>query len=233
MVRREPLLAWPGYPSPAVADNIVAEMVAGERFIAGPLAWTSPAIAPLYPRAVTVRRQKATAAFCTDRALYSVAYTNNAIEGVARTGFDQIASFKWQRAVRARLRQVLPGCRHETVVLLHFTTSGDAHTWESRYNEAEDFARALQHAIGAFSSGSSVSMGDELVKLAELRSTGVLSADEWDRAKNLWLGKPAHHRADSITILSQLYDLHLKGALSEGEFNNKKWEILAKDSVRN
>ncbi|HEY1117314.1 MAG TPA: SHOCT domain-containing protein, partial [Acidimicrobiales bacterium] len=69
-------------------------------------------------------------------------------------------------------------------------------------------------------------MADGLTRLADLKDRGLLSDDEWQRAKALYLGKAPDHRAGDAQLLDDLYDLHLAGGLSESEFNAKKWEIL-------
>ena len=76
--------------------------------------------------------------------------------------------------------------------------------------------------------GTSRQVADELSKLAELAQNGLLSADEWERAKELYLGKPPDRRAADTRLLRELHDLHGNGVLSESEFNTKKWEILSR-----
>ena len=72
------------------------------------------------------------------------------------------------------------------------------------------------------------SVAEELQKLAELARLGVLSQQDWERAKQLYLGKPVNKREEAIKNLSQLYQLHKAGALSASEFNMKKWDILSR-----
>ncbi len=66
-----------------------------------------------------------------------------------------------------------------------------------------------------------------LATLAELAQRGLLDAQEWERAKDLLLGKPEDRQAADARQLGLLHDLYRRGGLSESEFNAKKWEILS------
>ena len=74
----------------------------------------------------------------------------------------------------------------------------------------------------------STSVADELGKLAALRDAGIISSDDWERAKDLYLGKRPDERAEVIEQLKKLYDLRRDGVLSEAEFNIKKWDMLSR-----
>ncbi len=71
---------------------------------------------------------------------------------------------------------------------------------------------------------------DDLERLATLARDGLLTDEEWTRAKELFLGKRPDARELALGHLKQVYSLYREGALSEGEFNGKKWEILARES---
>lgn len=71
-------------------------------------------------------------------------------------------------------------------------------------------------------------VADALSKLAALAKDGLLSPDEWEQAKDLYLGKPESRRDADVRLLRELNDLHDNGVLSESEFNTKKWEILSR-----
>jgi hypothetical protein len=75
---------------------------------------------------------------------------------------------------------------------------------------------------------SDADVADELTKLAELTQRGLLSSEEWERAKQLYLGKPVDQREADTRLLRELNDLFRNGVLSESEFNDKKWEILSR-----
>jgi len=79
--------------------------------------------------------------------------------------------------------------------------------------------RLKDGAIGA------TSLADELARLAELRDQGIIDAGDWNRAKNLYLGKTESERDRAVRELRQLH-----GVLSASEFNMKKWDILSRTS---
>lgn len=85
--------------------------------------------------------------------------------------------------------------------------------------------RALTYNINA--ARSPVSTADELGRLSQLRAEGAISDVDWERAKDLYLGKRPDARQAMIEQLRGLHDLHSRGALSESEFNMKKWDVLS------
>ena len=85
-------------------------------------------------------------------------------------------------------------------------------------------ANTIRQARGA----SEADVASALSKLAALSKDGLLSPDEWERAKELYLGKPESRREADARLLRELNDLHDNGVLSEYEFNTKKWEILSR-----
>lgn len=78
--------------------------------------------------------------------------------------------------------------------------------------------------------GSTGSVADELAKLADLRTQGVIDAGDWERAKDLYLGKTEDARQRAARELRQVHELHQSGVLSASEFNMKKWDILARSN---
>jgi hypothetical protein len=56
----------------------------------------------------------------------------------------------------------------------------------------------------------------------------MLDAADFDRAKGLLLGKPAPQVQDDIRLLENLHALWKQGALTQSEFNMKKWDILSR-----
>ena len=77
-------------------------------------------------------------------------------------------------------------------------------------------------------SGSTPLLADEFKKLADLKSMNILTEDEFQRAKALFLGKPPDKREEALVILKNLHSLYKSGVLSESEFNMKKWDILSR-----
>ena len=72
-----------------------------------------------------------------------------------------------------------------------------------------------------------VSLANELTALATLHREGILSAEELARLKQRLTGAPSGVQ-DLIQLLRGLKALEREGVLSEGEFNLKKWDLLAK-----
>jgi hypothetical protein len=116
-------------------------------------------------------------------------------------------------------------------------TSGDESQFKPNklpfedYGELDDFersARALVTGAKGTNSSQPESIAEELAKLAELRDQGVIDSDDWDRAKDLYLGKTEDERDRAARELRQIHDLCRSGVLSESEFNMKKWEILSR-----
>jgi hypothetical protein len=73
----------------------------------------------------------------------------------------------------------------------------------------------------------STSAAQEIEKLGQLFLQGVLTAEEFERGKTMFLGAPPDKAASAVDLLQNLNSLKVKGVLSESEFNMKKWEILS------
>lgn len=59
-------------------------------------------------------------------------------------------------------------------------------------------------------------------------SEGVYETDdEWLKANRMTYQGPVNKKVEAIYLLRQLHDLYRRGALSEAEFNMKKWELLS------
>jgi hypothetical protein len=71
------------------------------------------------------------------------------------------------------------------------------------------------------------SVAKEIEKLGQLLAAGVITEEEFERGKALYLGAPPDKAAAAIELLQNLDALRKKGVLSESEFNTKKWEILS------
>ena len=67
----------------------------------------------------------------------------------------------------------------------------------------------------------------QVEKLGQLFLKGMITAEEFERGKALFLGSPPDVAKKTMETLDDLYRLQQKGALSEGEYNIKKWDLLA------
>lgn len=99
-------------------------------------------------------------------------------------------------------------------------------TVEQRLRTAHAAAKTLVERLeGAV---PAIAVADELEKLARLVQEGALSPEEWKRAKSLILGQPKDKKDDAIKRVAKLYRAYQTGALSQSEFNDTKWDILAR-----
>jgi hypothetical protein len=71
------------------------------------------------------------------------------------------------------------------------------------------------------------SVAQEIERLGQLLAAGVITEEEFERGKTLYLGAPPDKAAAAIELLQNLDTLRKRGVLSESEFNTKKWEILS------
>ena len=116
-------------------------------------------------------------------------------------------------------------------VLVQLSSGDTFHIRARSEHQAAEIRAAVESAIVAQSfQGSGRSVADELVKLSSLRDAGVLTEQDWERAKVLYLGKHADARSAAIEHLRKLHDLYRAGVLSESEFNMKKWDVLSRGS---
>jgi hypothetical protein len=107
-----------------------------------------------------------------------------------------------------------------------FATYHGTVTAKERVEIEDEATKKLLRSIEPIPASSSITL--ELEKLAGLVKTGAITTDEWQRAKNLYLGQPKVTREDSLGRIQKLHDLCRSGALSESEFNMVKWDILSK-----
>ncbi len=70
-------------------------------------------------------------------------------------------------------------------------------------------------------------IAQEIEKLGQLFLKGVITSEEFERGKTLFLGAPPDKAASAVELLQNLNVLKDKGVLSQSEFNMKKWEILS------
>jgi hypothetical protein len=110
---------------------------------------------------------------------------------------------------------------------LHWGTQREL--WASSFDTAEAVARALEDVLARKTSVlQSGGVAEEIERLSALASDGVITPEEFERGKQLFLGSPPDKAQETIRLLQQLHDLHRSGVLSESEFNLKKWDLLAR-----
>lgn len=111
-----------------------------------------------------------------------------------------------------------------------FATYHGTVTAKERIEIGDDVTKKLLHSLEPILASGSIAI--ELEKLATLVQTGAITTDEWQRAKNLYLGQPeGKKREHALKRIRELYDLQQSGAVSESEFNAVKWDILSRGVV--
>lgn len=70
-------------------------------------------------------------------------------------------------------------------------------------------------------------IAEQIEELGKLFLAGVITAEEFERGKRLFLGAPVDKAASAVELLTNLHRMKTQGVLSESEFNAKKWEILS------
>jgi len=96
-----------------------------------------------------------------------------------------------------------------------------------KFKELQVFVSKLQDYLAKFKQ-SEKGIGYELEQLSKLAKEGLITQEEWERAKELFLGNQKSKQEELIKQLQSLFELYKKGVLSESEFNTKKWEVLSK-----
>jgi hypothetical protein len=157
----------------------------------------------------------------TDKNLWSLPYT------VPLSG---PLSLKWTGASSSFDLEKI-GSVEATGMGLEFEVDGIRHAWlfsPGAQPGGEDLVHALRAGVSRPQQVTSVSVTEELTGLARLHHDGVLSDQEWERAKEMFIGAQKSEQDDAVRLLGDLNSLYRGGALSEGEFNMKKWDILSK-----
>ena len=108
--------------------------------------------------------------------------------------------------------------------------SGDENQFFSIFENMKTVGKNYQEVkSGGLLAAKASSAANALEKLVPLLEEGIISQEEFDRAKGGFLGSSTEVQETSINQLRQLYSLRNDGVLTEGEFNMKKWDILSKN----
>ncbi|MDQ1308669.1 MAG: hypothetical protein QG671_4504 [Actinomycetota bacterium] len=113
-----------------------------------------------------------------------------------------------------------------------FAFSGDDGHADESFNahpeDAEPFIDAFTSAMTRISAVRAVpDVAEQLQALHSLFSEGVLTAEEFQRAKELFIGCPADAELKAERSLRNLKQLLDAGILTESEFRSKKWQVLS------
>ena len=108
--------------------------------------------------------------------------------------------------------------------------NGDGDKIYSFFDEMSTLGRNIEEMkSGALLASQATKAADALGVLTPLLQEGIISQEEFDRAKAGFLGTTTKAQENSASQIRQLHSLHKDGVLTEGEFNMKKWDILSKN----
>ena len=108
--------------------------------------------------------------------------------------------------------------------------NGDGDRIYSFFDEMSTLGRNIEEMkSGALLASQATKAADALGVLTPLLQEGIISQEEFDRAKAGFLGTTTEAQENSASQIRQLHSLHKDGVLTESEFNMKKWDILSKN----
>ena len=99
--------------------------------------------------------------------------------------------------------------------------------YSEKYSEQSLTNDLMVCLSGHGNGGGGSSVAAEIQKLGVLYSKGLITQEEFERGKALFLGSPPDRAKKTLEALGSLYRLMKQGALSESEFNMKKWDLLS------
>ncbi|MGC8612503.1 MAG: hypothetical protein ACP5LR_08500 [Athalassotoga sp.] len=136
------------------------------------------------------------------------------ISGNAFINLEEISSINWHKYGFSRMSVEVNGTHTLPIIV-------------GKFKEMQSFVSNLQDYLAKFKN-SQKGIGHELEELSKLAKEGMITQEEWERAKEMFLGKQQDKQEELIKQLGSLFELYKKGVLSEFEFNSKKWEVLSK-----
>jgi hypothetical protein len=117
----------------------------------------------------------------------------------------------------------------EQIFTVELKMSNGTSSISSPYIELKTLSTNLEAALsGSALARNTNAVSDALTRLSVLKSEGIITEEEFERAKSGFIGSSVEVAENSVGILRQLHSLLQSGVLSESEFNMKKWDILSK-----
>lgn len=113
-------------------------------------------------------------------------------------------------------------------LLVETRYDGGTIRWQLSREDGELIADAINRGVATVGSRGAAGIASEVERLAALATEGVISPDEYERGKELYLGKSPDQRDEALDLLRKLHGLFKSGVLSESEFNMKKWDVLSR-----
>lgn len=100
-------------------------------------------------------------------------------------------------------------------------------------NYAKDFVTVLKSLTAQKEAlQGTKSISEELEKLSQLNKEGILTDNDMEKAKELFLGRTPEKTDQSMMLLRNINELRRQGVLTEMEFNMKKWDILSGKGIK-
>lgn len=94
--------------------------------------------------------------------------------------------------------------------------------------EAEKFIEIFKASVSRYHGiASAPNFADQLTAMTELFNQGVLSQEEFQRAKELFIGKAPSAELEMQKTLLNLKQLKDAGVLTEAEYATKKWALIS------
>jgi hypothetical protein len=112
-----------------------------------------------------------------------------------------------------------------------FTGPTGPETWRTVFVQGARLVDLLKAKVSA-GAPKPIGVADELGKLAALKEEGILTDEEFQRSKALFVGATPDQQSEALDLLRQLHALQRSGVLSEMEFNMKKWDVLSRSERR-
>ena len=139
--------------------------------------------------------------------------------------YNEVLSIRYHAILHRLQRADSPALRSELLNVGRFLH--ELNSFNGEWNEqrlANDLATLSSAAV---QSGNSVNIAAQIAELGELCKKGIITQEEFNRGKALFLGSSPDIAAQTLNILDGLHKLKINGALSESEYNIKKWELLS------
>ncbi len=146
----------------------------------------------------------------------------------------QVSTFLWESNVESILLGQIVSVQCKTGLFsstLYVSWAQNRIVVRLARSEAQCLCDLINKAIAdakAATQRTPISAADEIAKCASLYARGILSPQEYERAKAMLIGRPTSKVEETAGMIESLHALYREGALSESEFNMKKWDVLSR-----
>ena len=189
--------------------------------------WEHAALTNANLRFVRFRQQKVKTGLLSFRVDLVPEIAAMQIVPIAQVVAVQVRQYRPERLPYRSLNRLFK-CEVGSVMELRVTTAAGDFSTSSPYVQFQALVDTLQSTItGTALIQHSSSMADAVTKLAQLRDAGLLSEEEFERAKGGFVGRSIEVVESSATLIRQLAQLRDAGVLTDAEFRIKKWDVLS------